>query len=213
EEEGSQEDGQASGEEGCQEDREEGRQEAACEEGCQEEDRQEDRQEGGEEASGEEGCQEGGEEGPCEARQEGRQEEACQEGREEGQAPGEACEKGRSRGDPRRACADDVRTRNRSAVNQAPSPHAQAEREFFLLLGWRPARWTAGAWAPDAASSRPGHAPRLGQTSMSDSPPQAIHGLLSAYPGRDAASAIRCHGSIGAKIKSRRARRPDLHAG
>src|SRR3546814_10043776 len=29
---------------------------------------------------------------------------------------------------------------------------------------------------------------------MPDSPPQAIHGLLSAYPGRDAASAIRCQG-------------------
>lgn len=27
---------------------------------------------------------------------------------------------------------------------------------------------------------------------MPDSPPQAIHGLLSAYPGRDAASASGC---------------------
>src|SRR3546814_503388 len=32
------------------------------------------------------------------------------------------------------------------------------------------------------------------QASMPDSPPQAIHGLLSASPGRDAAPAIRCHG-------------------
>src|SRR3546814_17616460 len=30
-------------------------------------------------------------------------------------------------------------------------------------------------------------------SSMPDSPPQAIHGLLSACPGRDAAQAIRCH--------------------
>src|SRR3546814_7702570 len=46
---------------------------------------------------------------------------------------------------------------------------------------------------------------------MSDSPPQAIHGLLSASPGRDAASAIRYRGFFRQpKIKSRRAHRPDL---
>src|SRR3546814_1085747 len=77
----------------------------------------------------------------------------------------------------------------------------------------------ARAW--DTASVRPGKAPGLGRTaaarlpparrsapgirtaarqcrasspcsSMPDEPPQAIHGLLSAYPGRNAASAIRC---------------------
>src|SRR3546814_8110866 len=34
---------------------------------------------------------------------------------------------------------------------------------------------------------------------MPDSPPQAIHGLLSAYPGRDAALAIRCRGFVVGK--------------
>src|SRR5690606_23184043 len=51
-------------------------------------------------------------------------------------------------------------------------------------------RQTVIARTSEAASSRPGLAPRLGQASMPDSPPQAIHGLLSAYPGRDAALAI-----------------------
>src|SRR3546814_904523 len=37
------------------------------------------------------------------------------------------------------------------------------------------------------------------QASMPDSPPQAIHGLLSAYPGRDAALAIRCRGFVVGK--------------
>ena len=46
---------------------------------------------------------------------------------------------------------------------------------------------------------------------MPDSPPQAIHGLLSAYPGRDAASAIRYRCFFEPpKIKSRRGRDPDL---
>src|SRR5690606_22419112 len=52
------------------------------------------------------------------------------------------------------------------------------------------ARQAVRARASETASPRPAHAPRLGQTSMSDSPPQAIHGLLSAYPGRDAALTI-----------------------
>src|SRR3546814_5249411 len=38
------------------------------------------------------------------------------------------------------------------------------------------------------------------QASMPDSPPQAIHGLLSAYPGRDAALAIRCRGFVVGKL-------------
>src|SRR5690606_39982318 len=40
---------------------------------------------------------------------------------------------------------------------------------------------------------------------MPDSPPQAIHGLLSAYPGRDDSSATRCSRSFyWHLIKSRR---------
>src|SRR5690606_37083613 len=40
-------------------------------------------------------------------------------------------------------------------------------------------------WTKPAAGSRPapGVAPRLGQPSMADSPPQRIHALLSATPG------------------------------
>ena len=53
------------------------------------------------------------------------------------------------------------------------------------------------------ASSQPGHAPRLGQPSMADSPPQAIHGLLSACPGWDDASAIRCRSFSWQKAKRR----------
>src|SRR3546814_20807355 len=34
---------------------------------------------------------------------------------------------------------------------------------------------------------------------MPDEPPQAIHGLLSAYPGRDDALAIRCRGFVVGK--------------
>src|SRR3546814_9224355 len=41
------------------------------------------------------------------------------------------------------------------------------------------------------------------QASMPDSPPQAIHGLLSASPGRDAASAIRCRGFFLGNRRSR----------
>src|SRR3546814_11782405 len=41
------------------------------------------------------------------------------------------------------------------------------------------------------------------QASMPDSPPQAIHGLLSASPGRDAASAIRCRGFFIGNRRSR----------
>src|SRR3546814_17133147 len=62
----------------------------------------------------------------------------------------------------------------------------------------RPHKQTAGARASETAASRPGHAPRLGQTSMSDSPPQATHGLLYAYPGRDAAAVIGRHGRSAA---------------
>src|SRR3546814_2124459 len=57
----------------------------------------------------------------------------------------------------------------------------------------RPHKQTAGARASETAAPRPGHAPRLGQTYMPDSPPQAIHVLLSAYPGRHAASVVRFH--------------------
>ena len=39
--------------------------------------------------------------------------------------------------------------------------------------------------ASEAASPRPGITPRLGQPSLADSPPRAIHGPLSAIPGRD----------------------------
>src|SRR3546814_7669985 len=73
---------------------------------------------------------------PREACQEGGQEEACQEGREEGQAPGEAsCEKGRPRGDTRRTCADDVKTRNRSAVIRLPlrMPRRRGDRKSTRL--------------------------------------------------------------------------------
>src|SRR3546814_15745253 len=46
---------------------------------------------------------------------------------------------------------------------------------------------------------------------MPDEPPQAIHGLLSASPGRNAALAIRCRCFFQQpKIKSRRGRDPDL---
>src|SRR3546814_7000481 len=46
---------------------------------------------------------------------------------------------------------------------------------------------------------------------MPDSPPQAIHGLLSASPDRDAAPAIRCRCFFQQpKIKSRRGHDPDL---
>src|SRR3546814_12605040 len=48
-------------------------------------------------------------------------------------------------------------------------------------------------------------------SSMPDEPPQAIHGLLSASPGRNAALAIRCRCFFQQpKIKSRRGRDPDL---
>src|SRR3546814_3709833 len=41
------------------------------------------------------------------------------------------------------------------------------------------------------------------QASMPDSPQQAIHGLLSASPGRDAASAVRCRGFFIGNRRSR----------
>src|SRR3546814_19306078 len=43
-------------------------------------------------------------------------------------------------------------------------------------------------WCGPPGACRPAR-----QASLPDSPPQAIHGLLYAYPGRDAAPAIRCH--------------------
>src|SRR3546814_11198183 len=47
------------------------------------------------------------------------------------------------------------------------------------------------------------------QASMPDSPPQAIHGLLSASPGRDASSAIRCRGFFPGNRRSRTLRRSE----
>src|SRR3546814_18303024 len=66
--------------------------------------------------------------------------------------------------------------------------------------------------ASETASSRPGHAPRLGQASMPDSPPQAIHGLLSAYPDRAAAPAIhRCDFGCGSEAAVRPSRVLAVH--
>src|SRR5690606_32878610 len=99
-------------------------------------------------------CQEGREEGDQEGSQEGRQEVAGQEDRQEGgseedhqegsgqEEPAQGSQEAdrqEERGRDHAADADAPDLIPRSAVTEAPSPRAQAEREFFfgaLRSGW-----------------------------------------------------------------------------
>src|SRR3546814_19451634 len=74
------------------------------------------------------------------------------------------------------------------------------------------ATWADGLYTGFGSSGVPsGGCSPARQTSMSDSPPQAIPGLLSASPARDPASAIRFRGFSRLSMLNRlRARRPDL---
>src|SRR3546814_2392505 len=66
------------------------------------------------------------------------------------------------------------------------------------------ATWADGLYTGFGSSGVPsGGCSPARQASMPDSPPQAIHGLLSASPARDAASTIRCRGFFDWQPKRR----------
>src|SRR5690606_32070890 len=119
-------------------------------------------------------CQEGREEGDQEGSQEGRQEVAGQEDRQEGgseedhqegsgqEEPAQGSQEAdrqEERGRDHAADADALELIPRAAGTEAPSPRAQAEREFFFLVscvrvgpvGQSP----DGAWPSMACEGRP----------------------------------------------------------
>src|SRR3546814_12172515 len=75
-----------------------------------------------------------------------------------------------------------IRRPPRSTLTDTLFPYTTLFRSEKLCAGFRSSGVPTGECSPAR------------QASMPDSPPQAIHGLLSASPGRDAAPAIRCHG-------------------
>src|SRR3546814_329404 len=90
-----------------------------------------------------------------------------------------------------------------------PPPMQRATRKggpFLVRLpteGWLQLR-ADGPCAGFGSSGAPtGGCSPARQASMPDSPPQAIHGLLSASPGQDAASAIGCRGFFIGNRRSR----------